>query len=68
MYFPVIQEKIPLWLVLLDNVPTLILFVLGYILINQLSTIAAIVFAAYALFSIVWFGQKSAHIATIMTR
>lgn len=53
--FPCHTRKIPLWLVLLDNIPTLILFILGYLIINQLSTIAAIVFAVYALFSIVWF-------------
>lgn len=55
---PCHEKKIPLWLVLLDNIPTLLLFILGYLIINQLSTVAATVFAFYALFSIVWFWAK----------
>jgi hypothetical protein len=55
---PCHSRKIPLWLVLLDNIPTVILFILGFLIINQLSTIDAIVFGFYALFSIVWFWAK----------
>jgi hypothetical protein len=31
--------KIPLWLVLLDNIPTLLLFVLGFLIIYQVQCI-----------------------------
>jgi hypothetical protein len=55
---PCHSKKMPLWLVLLDNVPTLILFILGIVIINQISTIGAISFGAYALFSVVWFWAK----------
>ena len=51
-------KKIPLWLVLLDNIPTIILFVLGFLIVNQVSSIGAVAFGAYALFSIVWFWAK----------
>lgn len=55
---PCKNKKIPLWLVLLDNIPTLILFVLGTMLVYQLSTIGAVIFAFYALFSVVFFWAK----------
>lgn len=55
---PCHSRKIPLWLVLLDNIPTVILFLLGFIIINQLSTIGAILFGIYASFSVVWFWAK----------
>ena len=55
---PCHSREIPLWLVLLDNVPTLILFTLGLLIINRLSTIGAIIFGSYALFSVVWFWAK----------
>jgi len=55
---PCHSRKISLWLVLLDNIPTVILFILGFIIINQISTIGAIIFIMYALFSIVWFWAK----------
>jgi len=55
---PCHSTKIPLWLVLLDNIPTLLLFVLGVLIINILSTTLAIIFAVYTLFSIVWFWAK----------
>ncbi|MDH5398279.1 MAG: hypothetical protein OEX02_09045 [Cyclobacteriaceae bacterium] len=51
-------KKIPLWLVLLDNVPTLTMFILGALIINQISTIWAVVFMAYALFSVVYFWAR----------
>ena len=56
--FPCHSRKIPLWLVLLDNIPTVILFILGFLIINKLSTISAIIFGFYALFSVVWFWAK----------
>lgn len=56
--YPCHTRKIPLWLVLLDNVPTIILFTLGFVIIYQLSTIGAIIFGFYALFSVVWFWAK----------
>ena len=51
-------KKIPLWLVLLDNVPTLSMFILGAMIISLLSVPGAIVYAAYAAFSIYWFWSK----------
>lgn len=55
---PCHKKKIPLWLVLLDNIPTLILFVLGAIIVYQISTIGAVIFFVYSLFSIVFFWAK----------
>jgi hypothetical protein len=55
---PCHSKEIPLWLVLLDNVPTLVLFVLGAILIGQISVAAAIAFFGYALFSVVYFWAR----------
>ena len=55
---PCNSKKIPLWLVLLDNIPTLLLFVLGFLIINQLSLISAIAFGIYALASVIWFWAK----------
>jgi len=55
---PCHSRKIPLWLVLLDNIPTLLLFVLGFIIIYQVSFSWAIAFGTYAVFSVVWFWAK----------
>lgn len=55
---PCHSRKIPLWLVLLDNIPTLLLFLLGFLIIYQVSLTGAIVFGTYALFSVVWFWAK----------
>lgn len=52
------SKKIPVWLVLLDNIPTLLLFILGFLIINQLSLIGAIIFGIYALVSVVWFWAR----------
>src|SRR4030043_646993 len=52
------ERKIPLWLVLLDNVPTLILFILGIIIISQISAAGAIIFGFYTVFSVVWFWAR----------
>ncbi|HBH84859.1 MAG: hypothetical protein A2X03_18825 [Bacteroidetes bacterium GWA2_40_15] len=52
------SRKIPLWLVLLDNIPTLLLFIVGFLIIKLVSTMWAILFIAYALFSVVWFWAK----------
>jgi hypothetical protein len=51
-------KKIPLWLVLLDNLPTLVLIILGTLIITKISVIGAIGFAGYSIFSIVWFWAK----------
>lgn len=56
--YPCHAKKVPLWLILLDNVPTLILFILGTLIIYQLSIPGAISFGFYALFSVVWFWAK----------
>lgn len=55
---PCHSGKIPLWLVLLDNIPTIFLFILGFMIINQLSTFAAAISLIYALFSVIWFWAK----------
>jgi hypothetical protein len=52
------SKKIPLWLVLLDNIPTILLILLGFIIIYKVSFAGAVIFGAYALFSIVWFWAK----------
>lgn len=52
------KKKIPLWLVLLDNIPTLCLFILGFLIINKITTAGAVVFGFYTLFSVVWFWAK----------
>jgi hypothetical protein len=58
LILPCHAREIPLWLVMLDNVPTVIFFTLGFLIINKLSTIIAIIFGSYALFSVVWFWAK----------
>jgi hypothetical protein len=55
---PCIKTKIPAWLVLLDNVPTFILFGLGAIIVYQVSTIGALIFIIYSLFSVVFFWAR----------
>ena len=55
---PCHSRKIPLWLVLLDNIPTLLLFLLGFLIVYQVSLTVAIAFGAYALFSVVWFWAR----------
>jgi hypothetical protein len=55
---PCHSRKIPLWLVLLDNIPTIFLFILGFLIINIISTIAAILFAVYAMISVIWFWAR----------
>lgn len=51
-------RKIPVWLVLLDNIPTLILIVLGFMIVYKVSTGGAFFFGLYAIFSIVWFWAR----------
>ncbi len=55
---PCHEKRIPLWLVLLDNLPTLALFILGFLIIKPVSAIFAVSFLIYAFFSIVWFWVK----------
>jgi hypothetical protein len=55
---PCHSRKIPLWLVLLDNIPTLLLLLLGFLIINQVSFTGAIAFGTYAVLSVVWFWAK----------
>jgi len=55
---PCHTKEIPLWLVLLDNIPTLMLFVLGFLIINKLTTAGAVIFAFYTVFSVVWFWAR----------
>ena len=51
-------KKKPMWLILLDNVPTLTMFILGTIIISEISVIGAAGYLSYAFFSIVWFWAK----------
>jgi hypothetical protein len=51
-------KKIPLWLVLLDNIPTLVLFILGARIINLLTLSGALFYLAYSLFSVVFFWAR----------
>jgi hypothetical protein len=55
---PCHTRVIPLWLVLIDNIPTLVLFILGFLIINHLSRSGAVIFAIYAFVSILWFWAK----------
>ena len=55
---PCNRKNIPLWLVLLDNIPTLILFALGTIIVYQVSLIGAVIFAVYLIFSVVFFWAR----------
>ncbi|MCX6270286.1 MAG: hypothetical protein NTU44_03530 [Bacteroidetes bacterium] len=52
------KKRIPLWLVLLDNLPTLVLIILGALIIFRLSTIGAVGYVIYSLLSIAWFWAK----------
>jgi hypothetical protein len=55
---PCHSRRIPLWLVLMDNLPTILLFALGFLIIYQVSQAGAIVFGIYALLSVIWFWAK----------
>jgi hypothetical protein len=52
---PCHTRRIPLWLVLLDNIPTLLLFILGFLITKQLSLTVAVLYLIYAAASIIWF-------------
>jgi hypothetical protein len=52
------NDNKPLWLVLLDNFPTLIMFILGAVIISEMSGLGAILYLFYSLLSIVWFWAK----------
>lgn len=49
---------VPLWLVLLDNIPTLAMYILGTIIISKFSMMFAISYVLYSLLSIIWFWAK----------
>jgi hypothetical protein len=55
---PCHSKGIPVWLVMLDNILTLLLFVLGFLIVLQISLLAAIAFGIYTLISVVWFWAK----------
>jgi hypothetical protein len=55
---PCHSRKIPIWLVMLDNIPTLLLFILGVLIINKLTPTGAAAYGGYTLFSVVWFWAK----------
>jgi hypothetical protein len=52
------RKAIPLPLVLLDNVPTLMMFILGALIISMLSPVYCMVYILYSAFSIIWFWAK----------
>jgi hypothetical protein len=51
-------RSIPIWIVLLDNIPTLALYILGAALLLPFGTIWAILLFAYSLLSIVLFWKR----------
>jgi hypothetical protein len=51
-------RSIPLWVVLLDNIPTLALYILGAALLLPFGMIWAILLFMYSLFSVVLFWQR----------
>jgi len=55
---PCHTRRIPLWLVLVDNIPTLLLLLLGFIIIGQLTLTGAVFYGIYAAISIIWFWAK----------
>jgi hypothetical protein len=55
---PCHTRRIPLWLVLLDNIPTLLLLILGFIIILQLTLTGAVFYGIYAVISLIWFWAK----------
>ncbi|MFC2103903.1 hypothetical protein ACFLS4_00955 [Bacteroidota bacterium] len=52
------EKVIPLWLVLLDNIPTLTMYILGTIIISLISINYSFVFIFYSLISIIWFWAR----------
>jgi hypothetical protein len=52
------QKEISIWLVLLDNLPTLLLIGIGAIIISFASTIGTIMYLSYSIFSIIWFWAR----------
>lgn len=55
---PCHSMRIPLWLVLLDNLPTILLLILGFLIIRQLTLTGAVLYGIYAGISIIWFWAK----------
>ncbi|NJK97101.1 MAG: hypothetical protein HC905_21220 [Bacteroidales bacterium] len=51
-------RNIPVWLVLLDNVPTLFLFIIGSLIIFRVTPIGSVVFLLYSFFSVFYFWAK----------
>jgi hypothetical protein len=49
------SRSIPLWLVLLDNIPTFGMYVLGTWILAYISGLWAVIYAAYSLSGIIWF-------------
>ncbi|MBN1797586.1 MAG: hypothetical protein JW822_03355 [Spirochaetales bacterium] len=52
------RKSIPLALVLLDNVPTLILFILGTLIVSVLNPLYGTFYIIYSAFGIFWFWAK----------
>lgn len=48
-------KSIPLWLVLLDNIPTLGMYTLGTWILVYLSDLSALIYAIYSVSGIIWF-------------
>ncbi len=49
------KKVIPLWQVLLDNVPTLAMYLLGAVIMSYYSIASAIIYISYSMLSIFWF-------------
>jgi len=52
------NKRKSLWLVLLDNLPTLVLTILGAIIIYNISKLGAFGYVIYSLLSILWFWAR----------
>ncbi len=52
------SRSVPLWLVLLDNVPTLLMYALGVRILYALSLPAAVLYGAYCLSIFLWFWAR----------
>ena len=56
--FKTCRKKVPSWLVILDNIPTLIVYILGTLIIYQISHILSLLYCIYSLLSIVCFWAR----------
>jgi hypothetical protein len=51
-------REIPFWLILVDNIPTFCMYVIGTVITSGLSLFLGLFYISYSLFSIVWFWAR----------